>query len=409
MSRVHIAASSPSTDPLPKLDDDIIEWAHSKFVQWATTPHPTAYQPLAKPCLLLSIEEAAAVAAAQHNPPTQSDTKRTDGTKSTWNSERLDLLADTARSLFYQECPSPPPPPPDSSSSSSQDQHRQLIQTYPMQLILAINKTLKQQGYRRMKKHGDIKSSLISYLLETGTGSPAALAVLYIEIAARLGMPLGPCLLEEGRYVLLKATGDVLLRSPLLHTNQDDKGGEFEDFLIDPYAGGAIYSVSECRDLFRKEDIQTSSNRQLLAALLLALQEAYWAGAVGCPPEPAFMIPISLDVALNTYDDVDISISMTDDDGNDSSRITSLWRPKRGFHLQRALAACTKRCALLPNDRDVKLERTLLLYFSRQFLEAKDELNELININDDKKSKDKMQSLLQRLNLELSLLTAAPM
>jgi len=409
LSRAPIAASSPSSDPLPTFDDDIIEWAHSKFVQWATTPRATADQPLAKACLLLSIEEAAAAAAAQHPPPIQSETKPTDSTKSTWNSQRLDLLADTARSLFYQECPSPTTQLPN-SLPSFQDEHLQLIQTYPMQLILSINKTLNQQGYRRMKKHGDIQSSLISNVLETGTGSPAALAVLYIEIAARLGMTLRPCLLEEGRYVLLKATGDVLLRSPLLH-NQDDNGGESEDFLIDPYAGGEIYSTSECCDLFREDEIQPSSNRQLLAALLLGLQEAYWAVAVGCPPEPSFMIPISLDVALNTYDDIDISINMTGDGDNEGEgrNTASLWRPKRGFHLWRSLAACSKRCVLLPDDRDVKLERTLLLYFSRQFKEAKDELTELININDDEKTRDNMLSLLQRLNLELSLLTAAPM
>ena len=46
------------------------------------------------------------------------------------------------------------------------------------------------------------------------------------------------------------------------------------------------------------EMLQPASKRDMLAALLAVLRDTSWARAVRCPPEPAFMTPISCATAL---------------------------------------------------------------------------------------------------------------
>ncbi len=43
------------------------------------------------------------------------------------------------------------------------------------------------------------RSSRLSNVLENGNGSPGSLAVLYLELAERLSLPLRPVALEGGR------------------------------------------------------------------------------------------------------------------------------------------------------------------------------------------------------------------
>lgn len=43
------------------------------------------------------------------------------------------------------------------------------------------------------------RSSRLSNVLENGNGSPGSLAVLYLELAERLSLPLRPVVLEGGR------------------------------------------------------------------------------------------------------------------------------------------------------------------------------------------------------------------
>lgn len=44
----------------------------------------------------------------------------------------------------------------------------------------------------------------LSNVLENGNGSPGSLTVLYLELAARLSLPLQPVALEGGRYYVLQ-------------------------------------------------------------------------------------------------------------------------------------------------------------------------------------------------------------
>ena len=76
----------------------------------------------------------------------------------------------------------------------------------------------------------------LSNVLENGNGSPGSLAVLYLELAARLSLALQPVALEGGRYFVL----------------QPAEGGEGaslaaggERFVIDPYSEGMLLAESE--------------------------------------------------------------------------------------------------------------------------------------------------------------------
>lgn len=53
----------------------------------------------------------------------------------------------------------------------------------------------------------------LSNVLENGNGSPGSLAVLYLELAARLSLPLEPVALEGGRYYVLQPADDSVVLS----------------------------------------------------------------------------------------------------------------------------------------------------------------------------------------------------
>ena len=52
-----------------------------------------------------------------------------------------------------------------------------------------------------------LRDAQLHRVLEQGTGCPAALAILYMEVCARLGLPLGALVLEQGRYLFLWPLG----------------------------------------------------------------------------------------------------------------------------------------------------------------------------------------------------------
>ena len=88
--------------------------------------------------------------------------------------------------------------------------------------------------------------------------------------------------------------------------------------------------VAEMFDLDLKlaSGLQPASKREILSALLASLRDAHWAQALGCSPEPGFMIPISL--------------------GTAASGAVS---PLHGYHIERAVAAAERRSALLHSCR----------------------------------------------------------
>lgn len=85
------------------------------------------------------------------------------------------------------------------------------------------------------------RASQLHNVMERGLGSPVVMAILYMEVAARAGLPLQPLLLDGGRYCLLfpggvnpaGLAGSALPPRPLL--------------LIDPYDKGNLLGAREVR------------------------------------------------------------------------------------------------------------------------------------------------------------------
>lgn len=69
-------------------------------------------------------------------------------------------------------------------------------------------------------------------MLEQGTGCPAALAILYMEVCARLGLPLAARILDRGRYLVLWPQQQEL-----------QVGGR--PLVIDPYSQGVPLLADE--------------------------------------------------------------------------------------------------------------------------------------------------------------------
>ncbi len=121
-----------------------------------------------------------------------------------------------------------------------------------------------------------------------------------------------------------------------------------------PAFDGGACAVFTCpepqvQELFGVEEseLQPASQHELLAALLGGLVEAHWAAALGCSPAPAFMVPLSLDTALQR-------------------RVDKL----HGCSIERAAAAAYKRVLLLPGDQTSQLQYALLLYYCGRYDDA---------------------------------------
>lgn len=76
------------------------------------------------------------------------------------------------------------------------------------------------------------RDSQLSQVLERGSGSAAALAILYMEVCQRIGLPMAARLLDGGRYVVLWPTG-----APLRTCGQQ--------FVVDAYSQGELFLLAE--------------------------------------------------------------------------------------------------------------------------------------------------------------------
>ncbi|GAB4815795.1 hypothetical protein N2152v2_002841 [Parachlorella kessleri] len=261
--------------------------------------------------MLISLEEEAAEEASQASYLSAEGLEqdslgrlRSTSAASTWNLERLEALAAEVAALFYTRCQElgvagdlQAASNAGAPDSGLLDLHLALVRAYPTQLLGAVNDVVfGQQGYAKMQRHGDPRDSLLSSVLERGRGSPAALAIMYREVCARLGLPMHAAVLEGGGYLVLwPADAAVHLTAA------------GERLVVDPFAGGALYSMEEVALLFDirigPQGIRPATSRELLGALLKSLQDSHWCRSMGCPPEPALMTPISLDLALGSPDD----------------------------------------------------------------------------------------------------------
>ncbi|KAL4435426.1 hypothetical protein ABPG77_006188 [Micractinium sp. CCAP 211/92] len=359
-------------------------WAAASFQEAAKSN-------LTKACLLLALEEEAAAetayAEAEALQAEDAAQRRSVGSASTWSLERISALAEEAARAFYHNLQELGVVTPDFASaakclpdSTLLTLHLDLVRGYPTQLITALNHVLyERHGYRRQRRFGDPLDSRLSNVLENGNGSPGSLAVLYLELAERLSLPLRPVALEGGRYfVLIPADDSVSLTLA------------GERMCIDPYSEGMLLSEAEACELFEVEGgrLQPCGNEAMLGGILRVLLDSHWCAAVGCPPEPILMVPITVEVALGEYRDVEVETSSgEDEEGTAYFRVSfsepdrqqwgssgQRWWPERGYHLQRAVAAAQKRCWMLPGDLHALLEYGLCLFFDQQYEEAWQEL-----------------------------------
>jgi regulator of sirC expression with transglutaminase-like and TPR domain len=120
--------------------------------------------------------------------------------------------------------------------------------------VLALNQYLfgEMRFVGNERHYEDPRNSCLNEVLERRTGIPITLALLYIEIARRAGLPV------EG----VNAPGHFLLRC------RARRGLPYDDLIIDAFHGGALLA-SESRLL------PHATKPQILARMLLNLKQLY--------------------------------------------------------------------------------------------------------------------------------------
>lgn len=130
----------------------------------------------------------------------------------------------------------------------------------------------EEQGFSgNRERYDDPRNSFLNEVLERRTGIPITLALVYLEVARRAGVPI----------VGVNFPGHFLLRSPSRHSAP----GFREDLIIDPFHGGALLSESDCRRLLQKHIgadaafdptlLTPATKPQILTRMLLNLKHIY--------------------------------------------------------------------------------------------------------------------------------------
>ena len=425
---------SQKCSSLPFDSSNIASWSEQAFKDLVleSTNRPKKKFSLEKACLILSIEEEEAYRKelqndiALLNVQNQTFTSLDDlGSHSTWDLSRIDALAMECAARFMSAVEEVAMHSDVTSSndaletSSTSKVPLTMVEKYPILLISCINDVLfHHHGYERMRSHGNPRDSSFASVLEYGRGSPGSLAVLYMAVSERVGMKLAAKPLDNGRFFCLwPENGDIALRIGS------------ERVVIDPYGQGSLVTETELRMLFSDEFelqpdlgsfacsssqdsfifssdssakevnekrnemtnffLQPASVPEILAAVLEPIKDAYWCMAIDCPPEPAFMIPLDIELALRRYNDLTIELMYEDENiehrtvegeiSQPNGNSNHPW-PSKGFALSRCLAAAKKRQMLQPNDPQTSLDIGILFYFSEMWEEAWLELSMSVEI-----------------------------
>jgi regulator of sirC expression with transglutaminase-like and TPR domain len=104
--------------------------------------------------------------------------------------------------------------------------------------IRALNEYLydEQRFTGNREKYDDPRNNFLNEVLDRRTGIPITLAVVYMEVAWRAGVPVAG----------INFPGHFLLRAPDI--DSDDR----TFMIVDPFHGGAILSEVDCRELLRQ-------------------------------------------------------------------------------------------------------------------------------------------------------------
>ena len=119
-------------------------------------------------------------------------------------------------------------------------------------------------------RYEDPRNSCLNEVLDRRTGIPISLALVYLEIARRAGLPA----------VGVNFPGHFLLRCPARHGL-----AHAEDLIIDAFHGGALLSEDACRSLLRhhagdgavydSQLLVRATKEQILVRMLVNLKRLY--------------------------------------------------------------------------------------------------------------------------------------
>jgi regulator of sirC expression with transglutaminase-like and TPR domain len=136
-------------------------------------------------------------------------------------------------------------------------------------LVTELNVYLfQEQGFvGNREQYDDPRNSFLNQVLERRTGIPITLALIYLEVARRIGL----------RVVGVNFPGHFLVRCPSRHGDRD--------LIIDPFHGGALLSETDCRRLLQRhlgEEaafdpalLAPATKPQILTRMLLNLKRLY--------------------------------------------------------------------------------------------------------------------------------------
>lgn len=146
--------------------------------------------------------------------------------------------------------------------------HKRLgFELEPLRIIEAMNAQLfDEEGFRgNTEDYYDPRNSFLNEVLDRRTGIPISLAVIYMEVAWRLNLPL----------VGVGMPGHFIVKYQ----------GADAEILIDPFHGGTILSQEDCRQTldriyqgripFTPEVLAATSRRQILVRILSNLKAVY--------------------------------------------------------------------------------------------------------------------------------------
>lgn len=126
----------------------------------------------------------------------------------------------------------------------------------PPDAVRALNEYLyDEQGFTgNREQYDDPRNSFLNDVLDRRTGIPIALAVVYLEVARRAGLPVSG----------INFPGHFLLRGA---AHAADLASDLDDpLIIDPFHGGALLSEIDCRQLLRQHiGDEAAFDRTLLA------------------------------------------------------------------------------------------------------------------------------------------------
>lgn len=306
--------------------------------------------------MALSLEAEIASSVASNNNVGTSAVSR-----ATWTLSSIKGMGEQARRLFAAAVKAQEG---DGGSHTTQEEHEELVERHPTLMLESINEVLFQyQGYGKMRAWSDVHAFSFARVVETGSGSPLHVAILYQAVAEEAGLPLDCIVLEDGNYAVLS----------------------LGQWAIDPYSSGMLMATEEIAELFDIEDPKPSSVRDVSIALVKMQLYVDWAAITGVF-EPAFRLPLEgeegLDLALGLYDDVSFSYEMSGSEGEEEGEVSQFFvvRDDRGQqYLANCVRAAEKLRILERDSSDSRIRLGVLLYFNKRYQDAAEVLDSLVN------------------------------